>query len=120
MKGIIGFDHLKINCILGVYPEERTQKQPVYIDLKVQLNLENDITRQANTPTLDYVKLAQISTQSSEKQFFLLEAFANDILENIFNEFNVSWAWIKIKKPQAIKEARYAFVELEKGMKLGS
>jgi dihydroneopterin aldolase len=118
MKGIMGFDDLKIHCIVGIYPEERIHKQDVFIDLRVQLDLGNSIQSQSIDPAIDYTKLARISLRSGENQYFLIEAFANDILESIFKEFDiVNWAWIKIKKPQAIQEARYAYVELEKGIR---
>ncbi len=117
MKGIIGFEGLKLNCIIGIYPEERTAPQDLIIDLKVQYDVTKCIQAQSMEQALDYVQLAAVSRKIAEKRHFLLEALAHDILDRIFNEFNVNWAWIKIRKPQAIPGAQHAFVELERGDK---
>jgi 7,8-dihydroneopterin aldolase/epimerase/oxygenase len=115
MQGIIGFENLKINCIIGIFPEERTTQQALFIDLKVQVELSQCIKSQDVKDTVDYARLAQFCIKEAENQHGLLEILANEILQKIFAEFDVKWAWIKIKKPQAIKDAQHAYVELEKG-----
>ena len=42
------------------------------------------------------------------------EIFAHKVSEKIYEEFPVSWAWIRIKKPQALPNAQWAFVEIRK------
>ncbi len=117
MNGIMGFENLKINCIIGINPEERVAPQDIYIDLKVQQDLTRCFQTQAVEDTVDYVKLAQISLIEAQNQHGLLEVYAQKVLDQIFHEFSVHWAWIRIKKPKAIPGAQWAFVELEKGVR---
>lgn len=115
MKGIIGFKDLQIHCIIGIYPEERTKSQDIFIDLKVAYDLTDCVQTQSIEKALDYTKLAAICQEIAEKGYLLIEALAYDILDKIFKNFTITWVWIKIKKPQAIPKAHHAFVELERG-----
>lgn len=114
MIGTIGFEQLSIRCIIGCCPEERTQEQVIYVDLKVGF----DFTRCSLTDDLkdavDYVKLAEICTElARNRRYHLQETFAAEVLQKLLNEFDIPWAWIKIKKPKALQSAEYATVELK-------
>jgi dihydroneopterin aldolase len=115
MKGIMGFDNLKINCIVGILSAERNISQDIYIDIKVQYDLKQCLTSHSIHDTVDYIRLVEISMNEAQYKHGLLEIFAYKVLEQIYEEFSVSWAWIRIKKPQALPEAQWAFVEMEKG-----
>jgi 7,8-dihydroneopterin aldolase/epimerase/oxygenase len=117
MNGLMGFENLKINCIIGIHPEERNSAQDIYIDVKVQYDLTNCFKSQSIQDTVDYVRLVEISNHEAQNRHGLLEIFAHKVLEKIYEEFPVSWAWIRIKKPQALPNAQWAFVELEKGVR---
>jgi dihydroneopterin aldolase len=115
MQGIVGFKDLSISCIIGDFPEERDNEQLIFIDLKVQTDISRCMHSDILKDTISYVDLAEICTnQACSQKYHLLEALANNILERIFADFPVSWAWIKVKKPKALPSALYAFVELEK------
>lgn len=114
MKGYIGLSRHKIDCIIGVYPEEREKTQALYIDLKV----ESDFTKCSKSDdvqdTVNYELLAQICTELAESQKYkLLETFAVDVLQEIFRRFKISKAWIYISKPNGISSADSTTVELE-------
>lgn len=117
MKGLMGFENLKIHCIIGINPEEKNKPQDIYIDLKVQYDLTRCFKSQSIKDTVDYARLADIVRLEAQNRHGLLEIFARRVLDSIFEEFDVNWAWIRIKKPQAIPEAQWAFVELEQGVR---
>ena len=114
MKGKIGFKNLVVQCLIGINPNEQDHEQELLIDLKI----ESDFTHSANSDsiidTISYDDLAQICTEiAKSKRHHLMETLANHILQRITTDFNIAWAWIRIKKPKALKDAQHAFVELE-------
>jgi dihydroneopterin aldolase len=112
--GVIGIYQHQIEAIVGIYPAERVKKQFLFIDGKVNYSFNSCLASNTVQDTLDYTQLAQICTDlAHEKEYFLLETFAADILQRWMECFAISWGWVKIKKPAAIPTADYAFVELE-------
>lgn len=113
MKGIIGFEHYRISCVIGVYAEERKREQEIYVDLKVEYDFSKCVQTDRVEDTLDYVKLADMCQGLAKKGHYqLLEKFASDVLKNVLNESGVSKAWIKVKKPGGLLQADYTTVEL--------
>lgn len=117
MKGIIGFENLRISCIIGVYAEERQKEQPIFVDLKIKLDLSKSIQTDSIQDTIDYVNLSKICLDLAKTHHFnLIETYARNVLTVIFQTYPVQWAWIKVRKPNALPHADHAFVELEEGV----
>src|SRR5688500_11768069 len=115
MKGYIGFDQYKLDCIIGVYPHERQTKQTIFVDLQVEADFSKCSKSDDIADTVNYEQLAELCIHLAESgKFALLETFACEILKSIFLKFNVTWAWVRIKKPQALANADYTVVELER------
>jgi dihydroneopterin aldolase len=115
MMGLIGFQDLKVNCIIGVNPEERLKKQEILISLQVQV----DVSAVAQTDDLryaaNYVSLADdCKNIAITHQFKMIETLAEAILKHLEERYRLSWMKVMIKKPKAIPEASFTFVELEK------
>ncbi len=114
-KAIIGFHQLKIPCLIGLHPEERTHPQLLIVDVKIQLDLKACFKSEAIQETIDYVSLAEVCQRLAyTKHYFLLEIFAKEILDEYFHKFPLQWAWVRIQKPSALPAADYAYVELER------
>ncbi len=114
MIGEIGFEQLKIRCIIGCCPEERTQEQEIYVDLKVGADFTHSAASDNIKDAVDYVRLSEICTEMARtNQYHLQETFAVEVLKKLLNEFDIQWAWIKIMKPKALESAHYATVELK-------
>lgn len=99
----IGFSGLKVHCIIGLHDIERTQKQPLIIDLTVD-----------NEEFIDYTELATLSQHLAEVgHYLLLETLAQEIVKAVYQNWpscqNVT---VILKKPQAIPESDFAFVRL--------
>lgn len=115
MHGLIGFENYKVSCIIGVNSIERSQTQDLYIDLKVRTNFALSIKTDNIQDTINYIDLANVCAQLAiQGNYCLLEKYAHDVLECLIATFDISWAWIRIKKRQAIPEAQYAMIELER------
>lgn len=114
-EGIIGVENHHIRCLIGVLPEEKIAEQDLYIDLKVRSDFAACVKEDDVQKTIDYVALANLCTRLvKSKHYHLIETLASDILDQCLRTFNISWAWVRIKKPAAVPSANYAFVEYER------
>lgn len=115
MFGIIGIENLHISCIIGACPEERLVEQEIIIDLRVETSFQECSTSDKVTDTISYVDLSNICTGVAKKgQYCLLETLVVDLLEVLMAQFKINWAWIRVKKKNAIPSADYAFVEMKR------
>jgi 7,8-dihydroneopterin aldolase/epimerase/oxygenase len=115
MQGIIGIEHYKIRCIVGVYPKERQALQEIYLDLRVRFDMARCSESQQLSDTLDWKELAQIcSNLAQTRHYQLIENFAHEALEALLQKEAITWAWVKVKKPKALSEALYTYVEIER------
>lgn len=114
MQGTIGIDNLEISCLIGCNPEEQTNKQKIFIDLKVELVLSAAIKSDHLQDTLNYSNLAAVCNKLAQNKHQLIEHLASEILETVLTADRVVWAQIRIKKPSAIPNAQWAYVELER------
>jgi FolB domain-containing protein len=112
----IGIHHHCISCRIGILPYEREIDQNIYIDVKVKLRdwkKNYDIGE-----TVCYVEIADLCTELAQKNSYgLLEQMVEELMDELFIRFPISYGWIRIKKPQAIPSAEYAFVELDRNEK---
>lgn len=114
-SAFLGFHHLQVNCIVGIYPEEREKEQTLWIDVKVKADIKECLKSRCIEDTVDYGAISRICTELADRgRYLLLESLASDIVEECLRRFSVSWVWVSIKKPAAIPTADYAFVEVER------
>lgn len=115
MLGIIGFEELKISCIIGVENHERHHEQEIYVDLKIETDFSKCAISDHIHDTIDYVALAQICTEIARKgKYQLLEKYACDVVNALLIQQGINWAWIKVKKPNALPAAACSTVEMKK------
>jgi dihydroneopterin aldolase len=113
--GILGIKQHQIQCIVGIYPNERVKEQSLFIDVKIKLDLSACLASGQMEDTVDYVLIAQACTELAQKnQYVLLETFAFDLLDHCLKHFRAEWAWVRIQKPSALPSAACAFVEFER------
>lgn len=101
---LIGFKELQISCIIGLYEEERTRKQPLIIDLEVQTEA-----------FIDYVALSSVVIEVAEEgRFALIETLAKECAKALKNRWpEIHSLEICVKKPEAIKGAAYAYTRVQ-------
>lgn len=116
MIGVVGFENLEIECIIGVHAEERSNSQKIYVDFKGEADFSLSAVTDDLQHALDYFSVAQVCSQVAQKgKYFLLEKCANDILQELVRHFGITWGWIKIKKNHPFPAVEWTFVELEYG-----
>lgn len=114
MLGIIGFEELEIDCVIGVYPDERVATQKLYIDLKVEADIGDSVHSDRLNDTIDYCELVKLIQVEAESKCQLLETLAHRITVRLLTKLNLTWVWIRIKKPSAIANAKAALIEYER------
>ena len=113
MKGRIGFERHEIQCRIGVTAEERERTQPIFVDLKVEVDLTRAVESDDFVDAVDYAAMAQLCTEvATRKQYQLIEKYAGDVLRELLAHFNILEAWICVRKPNALPTAACSLVEL--------
>lgn len=113
-ESLIAIEQLKIECIVGVHPREREGPQTILVDLYVApeasfFEMEDDVRQ-----TIDYRQLAEIVLRIAiEGQFYLLEKMAAKIIQELFSEFKLRWAKVKLIKPNVVAQVERSIVELK-------
>ena len=104
---------LALRCIIGIYPEERTNKQDVIINVTMETDLRKAGQSDDLNDTVDYksVKLA-ILDLVEKSEFQLIESLAERIAEICLNADGVQRATITIDKPGALRFARSVAVDI--------
>lgn len=113
MQGTIGINDLKVNCIIGIYPHERTIEQNLFLDIVIKYDFQKARLSENVADTIDYALLAEMITKLGiAKKYQLIETYAEDSAELILEKFPINEITVKIKKPGAIKNAAYPYVEI--------
>lgn len=104
---------LRIVCIIGDLPHERTEPQQILVNLKAQ----TDITRVAVSDNLndsiDYVAMAALATRIAEQgRFHLVEALVSAMAKSILAQWpTIASISIRIEKANCIPNANACGVE---------
>lgn len=107
--------NLRLRCIIGVNPEERKKKQAVIINLELSTNFSKAISSDDLLDTINYSDLnTKITKFVLNSRFKLLETLADRIADICLNDKRVKEVKVTIEKPNALKFADSAGVELTK------
>jgi dihydroneopterin aldolase len=111
----IGFENFAIECVIGCHPKERDKPQIILIDLEVIINLKKFCNSEILKDTTDYTLLAKLCKKEAElHQFQLLESYALHMVDLLMDCFPLKKIRIRVKKPKALENANFAYVEIEK------
>lgn len=102
--------NLRLEILLGIHAEEKTQPQPVLICAEVELKAQ-PITGNLGD-TLCYEQLAKKIELITQNHFLLAEDLARRIAEDCLLDKKVYSARVAVKKLKAIDKADYAGVEI--------
>jgi 7,8-dihydroneopterin aldolase/epimerase/oxygenase len=113
--GLISISDLKIHCIVGIYPHERLEPQDLFIDLELKIDLTAIEQSEQLDDTVDYATLSeQLSQLIQERRFELIENLALSSCSFILQHWTkIEWCKIKVKKPAAIPNSKYAAITIE-------
>jgi len=104
---------LSLRCIIGIFPEERKNRQ----DVVVNLVLEGPFAGAARTDNIEHTAnyktiTKQIIQLVEESEFFLIETLAERISEVCLSDPRVMRATVTLDKPGALRFARSVAVEI--------
>ena len=104
---------LNVRCVLGVYPEERRDKQDVTINLTLHADLRRAGESDDLRDTVDYKAgkkdvLALVESSS----YFLVERLAERVAEVCLAHDGVRKVRVHVDKPHALRFARTVAVEI--------
>jgi len=104
---------LALRCIIGLYPEERKNKQDVVINVVLETDLRAAGKSDSLTDTVDYkaIKLAVLSFVENSS-FQLIESLAEGIAAICLKDRRVQSATVTIDKPGALRFCRSVAVEI--------
>lgn len=104
---------LLVRCIVGIYPEERTEKQ----DVKINMVLYTDLRKAGKTDDIDdtvnYKTIKkQVLKMVQESDFFLIEKLAEEAAQIALVDPKVQYVNVSIDKPGALRFARSVAVDI--------
>jgi dihydroneopterin aldolase/D-erythro-7,8-dihydroneopterin triphosphate epimerase len=104
---------LSLRCIIGLYPEERKNKQDVIINVTMETDLRAAGKSDALNDTVDYkaIKLAILDFVENSS-FKLIESLAEGIAAICLKDERVQSTTVTIDKPGALRFARSVAVEI--------
>jgi FolB domain-containing protein len=105
--------NLALRCIIGVYPEERTQKQEVIINVTLSTDLRragqtDDLNDTVNYKALKLAILDLVEASSYE----LIESLAERTAELCLTHTGVQSATVSVDKPGALRFCTSVAVEV--------
>jgi len=106
---------LALRCIIGLYPEERTNKQDVIINIALETDLRAAGKSDDLNDTVDYkaIKLAILDFVENSS-FNLIESLAEGIAAICLKDKKVQSATVTIDKPGALRFCRSVAVEVKR------
>ncbi len=104
---------LSVRCILGVYDEERREKQDVLINLVIFADLRKAGKSDRFEDTVDYRALKKkILKMAEASEYHVVEALAEAVAQLCLENPAVLKVQTKVEKPSALRFARSVGVEI--------
>ncbi len=110
----IGFEGLRIPCVVGVLDHERQREQVIEADLMVQIDVQEAVMTDDISLTIGYDILADLLiNHSREGKFLLLETLVTEFRNVLGEKYpQISGGSITVRKPGALPLAAAAVVRL--------
>jgi 7,8-dihydroneopterin aldolase/epimerase/oxygenase len=90
---------LQVETIIGVYPNERVEKQSLKMDIEITLDIQAAINSDQIQQTVDYAILIEKITQwTSTTTFQLVESLADFLAKKILSTFPVQSVGLRLHK----------------------
>ncbi len=104
---------LALRCIIGIFPEERREKQDVIINVTMYADLRKACQTDRLEDTIDYKAVKHRIIDAVEKsQFSLVERLAEEIAGICLQEPVVRRVTVTVDKPAALRFARSVAIEI--------
>ena len=109
---------LALRCIIGIYPEERINKQDIIVNVTMETDLRTAGQSDNINDTVNYkaIKLAILSFVENSS-FQLIESLAEGIAAICLSDPKVHAATVAVDKPDALRFTRSVAVEITRTQK---
>ena len=102
---IVFIKNLALDVIIGIYPNERTNLQPITLNLEMQWDNRPSANAEDIRLTLDYEKVSNyIKDFAKNSAFLLVETFTEMLAKKLIFEFNIPALTIELNKLTAIAQ----------------
>lgn len=116
MQDRIFIEGLTLFAQIGIYDWEQQIKQALIFDLEMAWDSRQAGKSDDVKDCLNYAKVSQFIIDYVEsKSFLLLERVANEVAEQLQQQFHISWLRLKLSKPKAVAQARNVGIIIERG-----
>lgn len=115
MTTTVGFEDLKINCIIGIDQSERENLQNIYVSLWIEYDATKAVKSENIEHAINYATIAkEVADIAVQKQFLLIETFVDFCLERISTSYpHAEKISFLVKKPDALPDSKYCFCKRE-------
>jgi dihydroneopterin aldolase/D-erythro-7,8-dihydroneopterin triphosphate epimerase len=104
---------LALRCIIGIYPEERREKQDIVINIELHCDLQRAGRSDDLNDTVDYKSIKKAILALVEKSSYqLIESLAENIADIALADEKVQQVIVTIDKPGALRFAKSSAVEI--------
>ena len=101
---IIRIKNLKMRTIVGIYPREKKQRQPLIANIKFEFNADTAVRSDSFSDTVDYEHITnEVKAWVEKGKFDLIETVADGILRIVMKDPRVERALVEVDKPKALK-----------------
>jgi len=109
----IAIRDLEVECVVGVFEEERNRAQKVYLDVEFAVDVAAAAGRQDLAGLFDYYRAShEIRDLVVEGRYHLIESMAEAVARYAIEELSVPEVLVRVKKPGALPEARQVEVRI--------
>lgn len=107
-------DGLSFEALIGIYPHERQEKQPLHIDMRLGVSSIRPAAQTDDVAsTVDYQRVCEmVMMVVNAGAFQLLETLVERVTEQLFIHFPLEAIWIRAVKPRALFYTRGVGVEI--------
>lgn len=106
---------LRVSAVIGVHAWERQLRQPLLIDLSLEMDATAAAASDQIDDALDYGAVARRVTELIEASSFqLIETLAESIASTVLDEFAPASITVKIDKPGAVPRAQGVSIEIKR------
>lgn len=106
---------LRLRCVVGVYPEERKEKQDVVINITLHTDLRRAGQSDDLNDTIDYKAIKkEVVSMVEQSSFLLIERLAEEASAIALKPEGVTAVDVTVDKPGALRFARSVAVEIHR------
>jgi D-erythro-7,8-dihydroneopterin triphosphate epimerase len=106
---------LQLRCIIGIFPDERKNRQDVVVNLVLESSFSEAIQSDSIEHTANYKTITKrIIDLVENSEFFLIETLAEKISAVCLDDPRVFKATVTLDKPGALRFARSVAVEIQR------